>query len=94
MSSHCCLRVGVTDVQKSNQDPLLSNTGSTLGEPPSGVGRTSASTAPGGMDEVDHHGNTPLLLALQLGRLECANVSLRTMSGEGTGAKMGFDRRS
>lgn len=26
------------------------------------------------MDELDHHGNTPLLLALQLGRLECANV--------------------
>lgn len=35
----------------------------------------SVATGPGGMDEVDHHGNTPLLLALQLGRLECANVS-------------------
>lgn len=34
----------------------------------------SASTARGGIDELDHHGNTPLLLALQLGRLECANV--------------------
>lgn len=34
----------------------------------------SVATGPGGMDEVDHHGNTPLLLALQLGRLECANV--------------------
>lgn len=36
----------------------------------------SAATGPGGMDEADHHGNTPLLLALQLGRLECANVSV------------------
>lgn len=36
----------------------------------------SSATGPGGMDEVDHHGNTPLLLALQLGRLECANVSI------------------
>ena len=36
----------------------------------------SSATGPGGMDEVDHHGNTPLLLALQLGRLECANVSV------------------
>lgn len=35
----------------------------------------SVATGPGGMDEVDHHGNTPLLLALQLGRLECATVS-------------------
>eukprot|EP00752_Nemacystus_decipiens_P009980 g8900.t1 len=36
----------------------------------------SVATGPGGMDEVDHHGNTPLLLALQLGRLECANALL------------------
>lgn len=34
----------------------------------------SASATRGGIDELDHHGNTPLLLALQLGRLECANV--------------------
>ncbi|CAM9443093.1 unnamed protein product, partial [Hapterophycus canaliculatus] len=40
----------------------------------------SAATSPGGMDEVDHHGNTPLLLALQLGRLECANVRLSRLS--------------
>lgn len=34
----------------------------------------STATGVGGMDEADHHENTPLLLALQLGRLECANV--------------------
>lgn len=34
-----------------------------------------AATGRRGMDEADHHGNTPLLLALQLGRLECAHVS-------------------
>lgn len=40
----------------------------------------SASTRPGGVDEADHHGNTPLLLALQLNRLECANVSFVGLS--------------
>lgn len=40
----------------------------------------SASAGPGGVDEADHHGNTPLLLALQLNRLECANVSFVSLT--------------
>lgn len=71
-SSFFAFRLPLT--QKLEKDPFASNAGSTLGQESLELARTVARKGPGGMDEVDHHGNTPLLLALQLGRLECANV--------------------